>query len=283
MAILTSVLMPTEEEVETLADLLRENLNAQRVLYTILILAACIVVIRILLVALDRGMKRMDVEKGLRKFLHSAVHVFLWLIAAIIVLSYLGIPMSSLVAVLGIIGLAVSLAVQGTLSNLAGGMMVLASKPFKGDDLIEVGETKGIVQEVGLVYTKVKTNDNKIICIPNGKISAEKIINHTTQTQRRVDLTFTLRYDAPVEEVKRIMQAVAAAHPKVLFTPAPFARVSAYQEGGVEYSVQVWCATGDYWPVYYDMLEQVGEALKEQGLGLTSRYVTVHIAEGRAE
>ena len=120
------------------------------------------------------------------------------MITLCIVLDYVGVPMTSLVAVLSVIGLAVSLAIQGTLSNLAGGIQVLLSKPFKAGDYVEAGGISGTVMEVGLAYTKLCTVDNKVISVPNGQISGEKIINYSTEERRRVDLTFNASYDSPL-------------------------------------------------------------------------------------
>ena len=127
------------------------------------------------------------------------VKILLWFVTIIIVLGYVGIEVTSLIALLSVIGLAISLAIQGTLSNLAGGIQVLVSKPFKAGDYIETDSVSGTVSEIGLVYTKIKTYDNKMIMIPNGQISSAKITNYTAEERRRVDLKFNTSYDAPVE------------------------------------------------------------------------------------
>ena len=141
------------------------------------------------------------------------------MITLCIVLDYVGVPMTSLVAVLSVIGLAVSLAIQGTLSNLAGGIQVLLSKPFKAGDYVEAGGISGTVMEVGLAYTKLCTVDNKVISVPNGQISGEKIINYSTEERRRVDLTFNASYDSPLQQVTGVLRAVVAAHPMALAEP----------------------------------------------------------------
>ena len=191
--------------------------------------------------------------------------------------------MTSLIAVLSVLGLAITLAVQGSLSNLAGVIQVLVSKPFKADDYIEVGSVGGTVAEVGLVYTKLRTIDNKIISIPNGQISGEKIINYSTEERRRVDLTFNASYDSPLQQVTGVLRAVVAAHPMALAEPEPFVRVSAYQASSVEYTVRVWCATEDYWELYYDLLEQVRAAFDRNGIGLTYNHLNVHLISNPVE
>lgn len=282
-AILTAT-VSTEETVDAVQSLLTKikTMDLEQILSVVILFAACLVVMRVILLVMDRTFRRLDVDKGLRTFIRSAAHIVLWLITATIVLSYLGIPMTSLIAVLSVVGLAVSLAIQGTLSNLAGGIMVLASKPFKADDYIEAGTVSGTVVEVGLVYTKMKTFDNKIIFIPNGQIASEKLVNYTDQESRRVDLTFSASYDDPPEKVRAAIRSVIDAHPKAQFTPEPFVRVSAYQDSSIQYTVRVWCATEDYWDLYYDLLEQVKEAFDQNGIEMTYNHLNVHMVERAA-
>lgn len=142
---------------------------------------------------------------------------------------------------------------------------------------MEAGGVSGTVKEVGLAYTKLSTIDNKVISVPNGQISSEKIINYTTAEQRRVDLKFNASYDDPPERVIAAIREVIGAHPKAFFTPEPFVRVSAYQDSSIEYSVRVWCATADYWDLYYDLLEQVKVAFDQQGIEMTYNHLNVHL------
>ena len=272
-----------EEAQETLEALggFFHNLNLRTLLTIGLLIVGCLVVMKIVLRLLDRTFRRLELERGLCTFLHAALRVVLWLVTVCIVLGYIGVPMTSLVALVGVIGLAVSLAIQGTLSNLAGGIQVLVSKPFKAGDFVEAGGVSGTVKEVGLAYTKLSTIDNKVISVPNGQISAEKIINYTTAEQRRVDLKFNTSYDDKQEQVIAAIKGVIGAHPKALFTPEPFVRVSAYQDSSIEYSVRVWCATGDYWDLYYDLLEQVKADFDAQGIEIPYNYLNVRLVDGK--
>ena len=248
-----------------------------RVLYVVLLLAVCLIVMKLLMSVLNRALDRLNIEKGLHTFIKSVVKILLWFVTIIIVLGYVGIEVTSLIALLSVIGLAISLAIQGTLSNLAGGIQVLVSKPFKAGDYIETDSVSGTVSEIGLVYTKIKTYDNKMIMIPNGQISSAKITNYTAEERRRVDLKFNTSYDAPVELVKDTIQSVIRSHPKALRDPAPFARVSAYQDSSIEYAVRVWCATEDYWTLYSDLLEQVKAAFDQNGIEMTYNHLNVHM------
>ena len=186
--------------------------------------------------------------------------------------------MTSLVAVLSVIGLAVSLAIQGTLSNLAGGIQVLLSKPFKAGGLcggrrhLRYGDggRAGLYQAVhGGQQGDLRTTDR----------FRGKIINYSTEERRRVDLTFNASYDSPLQQVTGVLRAVVAAHPMALAEPEPFVRVNAYRDSSIEYVVRVWCATGDYWTLYYDLLEQVKEAFDRNGIEMTYNHLNVHLME----
>ena len=277
---LTASTEETQEAFETLVGAIK-GLDLWHIATIVLLLLACMVVMKVLLRLLDRTFRRLEVEKSLHTFVRAALRVFLWIITICLVLGYIGIPMTSLIAVLSVLGLAITLAVQGSLSNLAGGIQVLVSKPFKADDYIEVGSVGGTVVEVGLVYTKLRTIDNKIISIPNGQISGEKIVNYSTEEKRRVDLTFNTSYDDAPERVTACIRDVIGAHPKAFFTPEPFVRVSAYQASSVEYTVRVWCATEDYWALYFDLLEQVKAAFDRAGIEMTYNHLNVHMVDHR--
>jgi len=268
----------TDEVLETAGEII-EHFSWTKLMYTLLLLAACLVVMKVLMALLNRTIARLKVEKSLHTFIKSAIRIVLWFLTIVIVLGYVGIPVTSLVAVLSVVGVAVSLAIQGTLSNLAGGIMILVSKPFKVGDFIEAGDISGTVADIDLVYTKVITPDNKTIFVPNGEVSGAKIINYNSQEERRVDLKFSVSYDAPAEQVKAAIEKVIGEHPKTLFTPEPLVRVNAYNDSSIEYVVRVWCATADYWDVYFDLTEQVKAAFDENGIEMTYNHVNVHILE----
>ena len=272
-----------EETIQTVTGFFND-LNLRKVITILLLLAGCMVVMKVVLRLTDRAFHRLEVEKGLHTFLHAALRVILWLITVCIVLDYIGVPMTSLVALLGVLGLAVSLAIQGTLSNLAGGIQVLVSKPFKAGDYVEAGGVGGTVKEVGLAYTKLATVDNKVISVPNGQISVEKIINYSSAECRRVDLKFETSYDNPADQVISCIREVIQAHPKAHAQPEPFVRTSAYLASGIEYTLRVWCDTADYWDLYFDLLEQVKAAFDARGIEIPYNHLNVHlIREEQAE
>ena len=255
------------------------NLNLQKIITIVLLFAGCMAAMKIILKLVDRAFDRLDMEKSLHTFIHAALRVVLWLMTLCIVLDYRGVPMTSLVALLGVLGLAVSLAIQGTLSNLAGGIQVLVSKPFKAGDYVEAGGVSGTVREVGLAYTKLATVDNKVISVPNGQISGEKIINYSTAEKRRVDLVFGVSYDSDSQQVLTCIKSVVGAHPKALFTPEPFVRMSGLKDSCIEYTLRVWCATEDYWDLYFDLLEQVKASFDQHGIEIPYNQLDVRIVE----
>ena len=265
-----------EETVEAFEQLAR-GMTWSKALYAVLLFLFCLAVMKTVTTLIDRTMDRLKVEPTVHKFTRSCLKVLLWIATGLVVAGYLEFPVNSLVTVLGVIGGALSLSLQGSLSNLAGGITVMVTRPFAVGDYVEAGGVSGTVSEIGLVYTRLKTIDNKIIFIPNGEISTEKIVNYNKQERRRVDLTFTVSYDADPERVKDLMRQVIGAHPKALFTPEPFVRTTALGESSVSYTLRVWCATEDYWDLYYDLLEQIRAAFDREGVELTYNHLNVHI------
>lgn len=239
------------------------------ILFALLLLVICLVIKAILLKLLDRGLNRFSqVEKSLHTFIRSMANILLWFITLMVVADSLGINASSLLALVSILGLAVSLSVKDSLSNLAGGLTILGTKPFKVGDYVEIGETGGTVQEIGLVYTKLTTIDNRRILMPNSLVVDAQVTNYTTEPLRRVDLTVSASYDAPVEKVKQTIQGVLKDHDKILLDPPPFARLSGYGDSAMEYTIRVWCENGDYWTVYHDLLEEIKTAFDREHISI---------------
>ena len=267
-------------------DSLKETLGASladftlnKLLSALLVLVICLVIVKILMTIVTRFLEKSKLERSLHTFVRTAIKVVLLFLTVVIVATTLGINVTSLIALLSVFGLAVSLAVQNSMSNVAGGIQVLGSKPFVVGDYVEAGGVAGTVADVGIFYTKICTVDNKMIQVPNSQIANEKIINYTAEKERRVDLTFTTSYDAPVEVVKKTIEEVLGSHPLVQVTPEPFVRVSNYGESSIEYTVRAWCATDDYWTVYFDLMEQVKVAFDKAKIEMTYPHVNVHVVE----
>ena len=248
------------------------------ILFALLLLVVCLVVKAILLKLLDRALDRLtQVEKSLHTFIRSMANILLWFVTLMVVADALGINASSLLALVGVLGLAVSLSVKDSLSNLAGGLTILGTRPFKVGDYVEIGSNSGTIQEIGLVYTSLTTVDNRRILVPNSVVVDAEVTNYTAETLRRVDLKVTASYDAPVERVKQTIQAVVNAHDLVLSDPPPFARLAEYGDSALEYVVRAWCANADYWTVYHDLLEQIKAAFDREGISIPYPHVEVKL------
>lgn len=218
------------------------------------------------------------VDSSLRSFAVSFVSVVLYAILFITVLMILGVPATSFVAVLTTCAAAIGLALQGSLSNFAGGIMILLFKPFKVGDYIEAAGESGVVSEISVVYTELLTVDNKRITIPNGTLTNSVIENYSSEKLRRVDLTFNTAYDCDIEKVKEIIGKVIEAHPMALKNPEPFVRLSAHNESALTYTVRIWCKNADYWDVNFDTIENVKKAFDENGITIPYNQLDVHVS-----
>ena len=215
-------------------------------------------------------------EPSARNFILNALAVLIKVIIGVTALAIMGIPMTSIVAVIGSCGLAIGLALQGSLANIAGGFVLVIAKPFAIGDFIISGDISGTVEEIGVFHTKVITIDNKRIIVPNSTISNATLVNATALQQRRVDLTFSASYDADIATVERVLKETCRAHKLVLDDPEPFARLSAHSSSSLDYTVRAWCKTEDYWTVYFDLIRDVKVAFDKNGVTIPYPQMDVH-------
>lgn len=258
------------------------NITANRVFMAVATAVASLVVIKVLLTALDRAFRRSKLAAQLQKLLRALVKLLLWFVAIIAVLDRLGIQVTSLVAVLSVIGLAFSLALQNFLSNVAGGMQLLCSRPFQVGDWVEAGNCAGTVQEIGLFYTKLSSGDNKLIQLPNSSIVSANIINYSASPHRRVEWSISVSYDAPISLVRDTLTKLTTAHPLVLPDQEVTVRVSSYGDSAIQYLVRAWCNNQDYWTVYYDVMDGLKPAFDQAGIQLTYPHLNVHLTDREA-
>ena len=216
-------------------------------------------------------------DKTLTKALLYAGKILAKCVVVIAIIGFLGIDTTGLSALIASLGVCVGLAVNGTLSNLAGGVMLLITRPFKDDDFIEACGVLGTVEEIRIVSTKVVTLDNKVVYIPNGALSTSTITNYSEKDLRRVDFVFNVAYDTDFEKAKKVIQDVCAAHELVLSDPAPFVRVSKHGESAIEITTRAWCKNADYWDVNFDLIEQVKKAFDEKGIQIPYNQIDVHV------
>ena len=246
----------------------------------VLTFITCFIVMQIILKTLERIMGRANkIDGTLKGFIHSAVKIILWILTGIIVAGALGIPTTSLVALISIAGLALSLSVQNILSNLFSGLTLLVSKPFKSGDFVEVGGRNGIIKSVGLFYTQLNTLDNVSINIPNSDVTGTTVINYSREPLRRVDRVFSAAYESSTEDVKAAILEAISHDEKILKDPAPFVRLSEYKDSCIEYTVRVWCKCADYWDVFFNLNENVRDCFAEKGVEMTYNHMNVHILE----
>ena len=246
----------------------------------VLTFITCFIVMQIILKTLERIMGRANkIDGTLKGFIHSAVKIILWILTGIIVAGALGIPTTSLVALISIAGLALSLSVQNILSNLFSGLTLLVSKPFKSGDFVEVGGRNGIIKSVGLFYTQLNTLDNVSINIPNSDVTGTTVINYSREPLRRVDRVFSAAYESSTEDVKAAILEAISHDEKILKDPAPFVRLSEYKDSCIEYTVRVWCKCADYWDVFFNLNENVRDCFAEKSVEMTYNHMNVHILE----
>ncbi len=249
-----------------------------RVIFTVLV---CVIAVKIIGGVVAKVLGKSKLDGTLQGFLTTGVRVVLYFVAAMVILSSLGVDVTSLIALLSVAGLAVSLALQNTLANLAGGIQILVTQPFGSGDYIEVGGNAGVVTKVGLSYTTLTTPDNKVVHIPNSDVASARLINYNGKETRRVDWKFTASYGSDIQLVKDTLNRLIAADSRIAADPEPFVRVSDYGSSSIEYTVRVWCRAGDYWDVYFDLLDALKPAFDKAGIEMTYDHVNVHMVQDK--
>ncbi|MCR5520500.1 MAG: mechanosensitive ion channel [Lachnospiraceae bacterium] len=228
---------------------------------------------------IDKSKRIQKIDPGVRTFLRSALTVILY--AAVISSTAIiwGIPTTSFMTVFASAGVAVGLALQGSLSNLAGGIMILLFKPFKVGDFIEGASCTGVVREITVMYTKLLTVDNKVVVIPNGALTGSNVTDYSTMPIRRVDLTISASYGDDIDRVKNVIMDTVKAHELVLEDPAPFVRLFAHKESSLDYTVRAWTKGENYWDVYFDLTENIKKAFDANGISIPFRQLDVTIKQ----
>ncbi len=227
----------------------------------LVILAGGLLISKLALVILNKGLGRSKLEHAVRSFVLSAVRVVLYVFITVIVLSALGVPMTSIIAAIGAAGLAIGLALQNSLSNIAGGFIILVTKPFKGGDYVEIGNVSGSVESITLVYTRLLTADNKAVHIPNGQVFNSVIINYNEEPTRKLELTFPVAITENFETCKALAQKVLAQQEKILSQPdAPAVLIAGQDARSYQLLIRIWVKNEDYWALHYTLQEQVKAA-----------------------
>lgn len=257
-----------------------ESLTVRRVLSTLALALVCLAVIRLVMALAEKLAERPGVDGRIRRYCLLGLKAVLYVLAGLIVAGSLGIDVTSLIALVSVFGLAVSLAVQDMLSNVAGGIVLLLSKPFAPGDYIDAGDGEGTVAEMTLTHTKLDTFSGQRVQLPNSRLAAGKIVNYTVRGVRRADHAVSASYDDDPEAVRRACLKALARTPNILPDPAPQVVLTAYGESSIAYHVRFWAKTEDYWDAHFRSLEEIRRAFAEDGVTMTYNHLNVHIVEG---
>ena len=252
------------------------TLTLGTVLPVLLILVIGILVIRIIMKILDAALTKTKLDKVAHKLIKSLLRTVMYILLALMIASRLGIDVTGVVALASVLTLAISLSVQSALTNVISGFTLLYTKPFVAGDFVEIAGQSGTVKEVGLTYTKLATADNKIVSIPNSAVTSAEIVNFSVSGTRRVDITVSASYDAPVEQVLEALRQ-SGTGPTAFSDPAPFAAVKEYGESAISYVLQVWCKGDDYWTTLFEANRNVKAVFDEKNVGMTYPHLNVHL------
>ncbi|WP_369048190.1 mechanosensitive ion channel family protein [Tenacibaculum sp. UWU-22] len=237
-----------------------------KIIMALVILIVGLYFINLISRTIKKLMQKRGLDVTLQSFLGSLINWTLKILLFVSVISKLGIPTTSFATIIGAAGLAIGLALQGSLSNFAGGTLIIIFKPFKVGDYIEAQGIKGIVKRIDIFTTKVSTPENRLAILPNGALSNGNIINYSTEGKLRVDLTFGVSYHADIKQTKEILLNVLSSNAKVLKNPAPTVMVCELADSSVNFAVRPWCKTDNYWDVYFETTENVKLALDKAGI-----------------
>lgn len=273
------------EDIPTVNELEKwlKNVGEQAFYFLIRLAAAGLLLfigsklIKFLMNRFKRSKLYQKMDPGLASFMASGSRIVLYIILILMCFGVLGIETASFLALFTSGGVAIGLAFQGAVTNLAGGVMILLFHPFRVGDYIETTEIAGTVNAISFLYTVVLTPDNKRVTVPNGSLTNAAITNYSAEGQRRVELTFSVSYDCDIDKVKQILLSVAESDPKALKDPAPLARLKTQSASSLDFVLRVWCAPENYWDLYFDLNENVKKALDEAGMEIPFPQMDVHM------
>ena len=260
-----------------------ELIQALTIQYGVKVLMALVIfvvgkwVVKRLSVVLEKLMEKNAVDPAIRHFTGSLVYYALLIFVSIAALGQLGIQTASFVAIVGAAGLAVGLALQGSLSNFAAGVLLLIFRPFKVGDFVETAGTSGVIQSIQIFTTVLFTPDNKKVIVPNGRIIGDNIVNYSANDTRRVDLVFGIGYRDDIDAARKVLEDVLAADDRVLATPESVIAVVELADSSVNFVCRPWVKSGDYWPVYFDLTEAAKKALDANGISIPFPQRDVHL------
>ena len=237
-----------------------------------------VLAIRLIMNLIEKALQKAKLEKAALGLIKTTIRVVLYGLLALMVADKLGIDVTGVVALASVLTLAVSLSVQNALTNVISGFSLLYTKPFVSGDYVEIAGQSGTVQEIGLTYTKLSTPDNKMISIPNGSVTSAQIVNYTVTGTRRVDISVSASYEAPIALVLETLRE-AGNVPTILESEGVFAAVDSYGDSAIRYVLRVWSTADNYWDTYFTINENVKKLFDEKGVEMTYPHLNIHVAK----
>ena len=235
------------------------------------------IVVKIIVSIIRKVMVRSKMDAILIEFILSIVSTVLLLFVVIAALEQLGVDTTSLIALLGAAGLAIGLALQGSLQNFAAGVMLIIFRPFKAGDFVEAGGTAGVIENITIFNTVMKTPDNREVIVPNGAIYSGTIVNFSARDTRRIDMVFGIGYDDDIREAKAVIQGIIDSDDRILSDPEPLIAVGELADSSVNFNVRPWVNSADYWGVYFDLNEKIKLAFDEKGISIPYPQMDLHL------
>ncbi len=251
------------------------------VAFAIIILIVGMIISKLTVKLMGKALDKSKLDLTINRFLKSVVKILLYVLLVTVVLTMLGVPTTSVITVIGTAGVAIGLALQNSLSNVAGGFLILFSKPFRIGSYISVNGVEGTVTEINILYTKLVTLDNRAVFIPNGTASNAVLTNLNHFEKRRVDNIFSISYDADYSKAVKAVETALGKCPKILRDDAdkPFIRMCAHSASSIDIAVRVWCKSEDYWDVYFDVIEFVRAQFIEENIEIPYQQIDVHMKQ----
>lgn len=273
-----------EETASKIGQFFQNMLNAilgaiPTIILAIIVLIVGLILCKLALKLISKGLDRTKIDLTVNNFVKQCCKIILYVLLITVVLSMLGIPATSVVTVIGTAGVAVGLALQSSLSNVAGGIMLMINKPFKIGDYILVSGVEGTVKQITILYTRLDSATNQAIFIPNGQVSGATVINNSSNDCRRVDLTFSISYEDDFEKARAIVLAVLDKNDKILKTPVATVNMLEHGASAIVLAVRPWCRPADYWDVYFSVTEQVRAAFIAGGISIPFDQLDVHVVK----
>lgn len=248
-----------------------------KLIYIIIIIIVGSKLIKIVtkLITKGRGFNKLD--KSVSSFLLSFIKAILNIILFITIAGIIGIPSTSIITLLGSAGIAIGLAMQGGLSNIAGGLIILIFKPFKVGDFIDTHTDSGTVKSISLFYTTLTVIDNRTVSIPNGVLANSATVNYSNEKERRLDIVLDISYDNKIDDVKKSINNVLGKEKRIIKDKDVFVRLTNYKDSSMEYTIRVWVLKEDYWEVKFDLLENLKDKFDQDGIKIPYNQLDIHV------